>query len=55
MAVVVTVAVGAAIYNYFSGNQRENPHGYGCGGGENKADDCNYTFTPRTASNPRPR
>lgn len=55
LAVVVTVAVGTAIYNFFAGGQRERPNSYDgrCGGGDDN--DYNYTFNPRTGSNPRPR
>lgn len=55
MAVVVTVAVGAAIYNYFTGKQREPAHGCGGSRDDSNSGDYNYTFTPRTGSNPRPR
>lgn len=46
LAMTVTVAIGAAIYNYFKANTQQ--HSYYDG------PDYNYTFSPRTATNPKP-
>lgn len=54
-ALTVTMAVGAAIYNYFNTN-RERQYRYSDRPQQQFDDfDCNYTFNPKSGTNPRPR
>lgn len=54
LALTVTVAIGAAIYNYFNAN-REGQYRYDERPRQSDDFDCNYTFNPRSGTNPRSR